>query len=127
MIEVNIKGVLYGIAAALPYMQQQQAGHVINVSSVYAATKFALRALSEGPRKEVKPYNIRTTIISPGAVATELPNSITEADVSARIHDFYSICLAPLWRIGAKFFTAEIFYWFPKTGSAKSWECWFPR
>jgi NADP-dependent 3-hydroxy acid dehydrogenase YdfG len=75
MIDVNIKGVLYGIAAALPHMQRQQAGHIINVSSVaghkvraggavYSATKHAVRALSEGLRQEVKPYNIRTTIIS---------------------------------------------------------------
>ena len=95
MIDVNIKGVLYGIAAALPYMKQQKAGHIINVSSVaghkvgpgsavYAATKHAVRALSEGLRQEVKPYNIRTTVISPGAVATELPNSVTEPDVAER-------------------------------------------
>jgi len=88
MIDVNLKGVLYGIAAALPHMQQQKSGHFINVSSVaghkvgpgfavYAATKHAVRALSEGLRQEVKPYNIRTTVISPGAVATELPNSVT--------------------------------------------------
>jgi NADP-dependent 3-hydroxy acid dehydrogenase YdfG len=92
-IDVNIKGVLYGIAAALPYMQQQQAGHIINVSSVaghkvgpgfavYAETKHAVRALSEGLRQEVKPYNIRTTVISPGAVATELPKGTTEPDVA---------------------------------------------
>jgi NADP-dependent 3-hydroxy acid dehydrogenase YdfG len=48
-----------------------------------------VRALSEGLRVEVKPYNIRTTIISPGAVATELPDSITEPDVADRIHTFY--------------------------------------
>ncbi len=100
MIDVNIKGVLYGIAAALPYMKQQQAGHIINVSSVgghkvtyagavYCATKHAVRALSEGLRQEVKPYNIRTTIISPGAVASELPDSITEPDISEKIHKFY--------------------------------------
>ncbi len=100
MIDVNIKGVLYGIAAALPYMKQQKSGHIINVSSVaghkvtpngavYCATKHAVRALSEGLRVEVKPYNIRTTIISPGAVATELPNSITERDVAENIHKFY--------------------------------------
>jgi NADP-dependent 3-hydroxy acid dehydrogenase YdfG len=99
-IDVNIKGVLYGIAAALPHMMQQKAGHIINVSSVaghkvragnavYAATKHAVRALSEGLRQEVKPYNIRTTVISPGAVATELPNSVTEADVAKSIHSFY--------------------------------------
>ena len=95
MIDVNIKGVLYGIAAALPHMQQQKAGHIINVSSVaghkvraggavYAATKHAVRALSEGLRQEVKPYNIRTTVISPGAVATELPNSVDRAGRRAR-------------------------------------------
>ncbi|NMM37156.1 MAG: SDR family oxidoreductase [Glaciimonas sp.] len=104
MIDVNIKGVLYGIAAALPYMQQQKAGHIINVSSVaghkvrpgsavYAATKHAVLALSEGLRLEVKPYNIRTTVISPGAVATELPNSITEADIADNVRKFYEIAI----------------------------------
>ena len=83
MIDVNIKGVLYGIAAALPYMKQQKSGHIINVSSVaghkiraggavYSATKTAVRVISEGLRQEVKAYNIRTTVISPGAVDTEL-------------------------------------------------------
>ena len=99
MIDVNIKGVLYGIAAALPYMKQQKAGHIINVSSVaghkvgpgsavYAATKHAVRALSEGLRQEVKPYNIRTTVISPGAIATELPDSITEPDIAENVRKF---------------------------------------
>ena len=100
MIDVNIKGVLYGIAAALPYMQRQKSGHFINVSSVaghkvgpgfavYAATKHAVRALSEGLRQEVKPYNIRTTIISPGAVATELPESTSEPDIAERVRKVY--------------------------------------
>jgi NADP-dependent 3-hydroxy acid dehydrogenase YdfG len=100
MIDVNLRGVLYGIAAALPHMTRQKSGHIINVSSVaghkvrpgsavYAATKAAVRMLSEGLRQEVKPYNIRTTIISPGAVATELPNSITEPDVAKGTKDFY--------------------------------------
>jgi NADP-dependent 3-hydroxy acid dehydrogenase YdfG len=99
-IDVNIKGVLYGIAAALPHMKAQKSGHIINVSSVaghlvrpggavYSATKHAVRVISEGLRQEVKPYNIRSTIISPGAVATELPDSITEPDVAAGIKDFY--------------------------------------
>jgi NADP-dependent 3-hydroxy acid dehydrogenase YdfG len=99
MIDVNLKGVLYGIAAALPYMKQQKAGHIINVSSVaghrvrpgsavYAATKTAVLVLSEGLRQEVKPYNIRTTVISPGALATELPNSITEPDVAENVRKF---------------------------------------
>lgn len=101
MIDVNIKGVLYGIAAALPRMQQQKAGHIVNVSSVaghkvtpsgtvYCATKHAVRAISEGLRQEVKPYNIRTTVISPGAVATELPSHITDEASAAGIQQFYS-------------------------------------
>lgn len=106
MIDVNIKGVLYGIAAALPHMQRQKAGHIINVSSVaghkvgpggavYSATKHAVRALSEGLRQEVKPWNIRSTIISPGALATELPGSATEADVAKRLQDFYAAYAIP--------------------------------
>jgi NADP-dependent 3-hydroxy acid dehydrogenase YdfG len=106
MIDVNIKGVLYGIAAALPYMKQQRAGHIINVSSVaghkvraggavYAATKHAVLALSEGLRQEVKPYNIRTTVISPGAIATELPNSVTEPDIAENFRKFYEDLAIP--------------------------------
>lgn len=104
MIDVNIKGVLYGIAAALPYMQKQKSGHIINVSSVaghkvrpasavYAATKHAVLALSEGLRQEVKPYNIRTTVISPGAIDTELPNSVTEADIADNVRKIYEIAI----------------------------------
>lgn len=106
MIDVNLKGVLYGIAAALPHMTRQKGGHIINVSSVaghkvrpgsavYAATKAAVRMLSEGLRMEVKPYNIRTTVISPGAVQSELPQSITEADVAKGIQDFYQAVAIP--------------------------------
>lgn len=93
MIDVNIKGVLWGIAAVLPHMKAQKSGHIINVSSVaghkvrqgsavYSATKHAVRVITEGLRQEVKPYNIRTTIISPGAVRTELLDSITEKDIA---------------------------------------------
>ncbi|MBK1613796.1 oxidoreductase [Rubrivivax gelatinosus] len=100
MVDVNLKGVLFGIAAALPHMQRQKSGHIINVSSVaghkvgangavYSATKYAVRALSEGLRQEVKPWNIRSTIISPGAVATELPGSATEADIAQGLYEFY--------------------------------------
>lgn len=100
MIDVNLKGVLYGIAAALPLMKVQKSGHIINVSSVaghkvrmggavYAATKTAVRIISEGLRQEVKPYNIRTTIISPGAVATELPQSVTEPDIAENLRKIY--------------------------------------
>ena len=104
MIDVNIKGVLYGIAAALPYMQRQKAGHIINVSSVaghkvrpggavYSATKHAVRVISEGLRQEVKPYNIRTTVISPGMVDTELPNSATEPDVAENMRKMYEFAV----------------------------------
>ena len=100
MIDVNIKGVLYGVAAVLPYMTKQKSGHIINVSSVaghkvgpggavYSATKYAVRVISEGLRQEVKPYDIRTTVISPGAVATELPTSATEPDVAQNLLKFY--------------------------------------
>lgn len=106
MIDVNIKGVLYGIAAALPHMKQQKGGHFINVSSVYGhklgpdatvycATKHAVRALSEGLRQEVKPYNIRTTIISPGAVATELLDHISEKEIQEQTKDFVSKIAVP--------------------------------
>jgi NADP-dependent 3-hydroxy acid dehydrogenase YdfG len=106
MIDVNIKGVLYGIAAALPHMKQQKSGHVINVSSVaghkirgggsvYSATKTAVRVISEGLRQEVKPYNIRTTIISPGAVDTELPDHITDPDAGTLIRKLYDDVAIP--------------------------------
>ncbi len=99
MIDVNLRGVLHGIAAALPYMKAQRSGHIINTASVaghkvfaasavYSATKFAVRALSEGLRQEVKPYNIRTTIISPGAVQTELLDHISDKDVQAANREY---------------------------------------
>lgn len=100
MVDVNLKGVLYGIAAALPHMQRQMSGQLINVASVaghkvmlngavYSATKHAVRALSEGLRQETKPWNIRTTIVSPGAVDTELKSSVTEPDIAQGMRDFY--------------------------------------
>lgn len=105
-IDVNIKGVLYGIAAALPHMKQQKSGQIINVASVaarivrpgsavYAATKSAVLMISEGLRQEVKPYGLRTTILSPGAVATELPNSITEPDIAGFIGKLYEEIAIP--------------------------------
>jgi NADP-dependent 3-hydroxy acid dehydrogenase YdfG len=99
MIDVNIKGVLYGIAAALPYMKERKSGHFINVSSVaghkifggsavYSATKSAVRVISEALRQEVTPYNIRTTIISPGAVKTELLEHISDINIQDANKDF---------------------------------------
>ena len=103
MIDVNIKGVLYGIAAVLPMMRQQKSGHIINVSSVaghkvfpgaavYCATKFAVRAISEGLRLESN-GEIRSTNISPGAVATELTSTISDADTAASINALYEIAI----------------------------------
>jgi NADP-dependent 3-hydroxy acid dehydrogenase YdfG len=99
-IDINIKGVLYGIAAALPHMKEQKSGQIISVSSVaghtinpggavYSATKYSVRVISEALRQEVKPYNIRTSVISPGAVDTELPGSITADDVASGVKQFY--------------------------------------
>ena len=104
MIDVNLRGTLYGIAAALPHMKAQQSGHIINVSSVaghkvrpgsavYAATKTGVRVISEGLRQEVKPYNIRTTVISPGALATELAESVTEPDIAENVRGAMEIAL----------------------------------
>lgn len=93
MVDVNIKGVLYGIAAVLPIMEEQKSGHILNVSSVaghqvmkgsavYSGTKYAVRAISDGLRQEIDPsHEIRVTIVSPGAVATELTDTITDDDV----------------------------------------------
>ena len=105
-IDVNIKGVLYGIAAVLPHMQGRKSGHIINVSSiaghkvvppgtVYCATKHAVRALSEGLRMEVTPYNIRSTIISPGAIDTELTDSIRDPEVAEGFKAFYAETAIP--------------------------------
>lgn len=103
MIDVNIKGVLYGIAAVLPIMRQQKSGHVINLSSVaghkvfpgsavYCATKYAVRAISEGLRLESN-GEIRSTNISPGAVATELTSTITDKDTAAGMTQLYAIAI----------------------------------
>ena len=103
-IDVNLKGTLYGISAALPHMMAQKSGHIINVSSVaghkvrpgsavYAATKTGVRVISEGLRMEVKPYNIRTTVLSPGALATDLADSVTEPDVAAGVREAMKMAL----------------------------------
>ncbi|MFZ0370395.1 MAG: SDR family oxidoreductase [Halobacillus sp.] len=92
MVDVNIKGVLFGIHASLPVMLEQDAGHIINVSSVaghevfpsstvYSATKYAVRALSMGMEKELSRSGVRVTNISPGAVDTELTDHITDGEV----------------------------------------------
>lgn len=100
MIDVNIKGVLHGIAAVLPSMTAQNSGHIINIASVaglkvftpigtvYSATKYAVRAISEGLRTEA-PAGVRTTIVSPGAVESELKHGSTDADAVAGVNAFY--------------------------------------
>ena len=105
MIDVNIKGVLYGIAAGLPIFQAQKSGHFINVAStgayrvvptgaVYCATKFAVRAISDGLRMEVGP-DIRVTTLSPGVVESELASTITDPDAAAAMVEFRANGLTP--------------------------------
>jgi NADP-dependent 3-hydroxy acid dehydrogenase YdfG len=103
MIDVNIKGVLYGIAAVLPIMKAQQSGQIINISSigghavsptaaVYCATKFAVGAISEGLRQEVG-GNIRVTVISPGVTESELANTISDESARKGIQEFRKLCI----------------------------------
>ncbi len=103
MIDVNIKGVLYNIAAVMPIMLQQESGHIINISSVaghkvfpggtvYCATKFAVKAISEGIRLE-SDGKIRSTNISPGAVDTELTNTISHDETAKNVDQLYSIAI----------------------------------
>jgi NADP-dependent 3-hydroxy acid dehydrogenase YdfG len=106
MIDVNIKGLLYGVAAVLPIMLKQKQGHIINMASVfgikvfapggtvYCATKSAVRALTEGLRLELHSENIRCTMISPGAVATELAESSSEEATRKNLREFYKTVMA---------------------------------
>ncbi|MCM3628316.1 SDR family oxidoreductase [Paenibacillus glycanilyticus] len=107
MIDVNIKGVLHGIAAVLPVMREQKSGHIINLSStsgyqvsatsaVYAATKFAVRAISEGLRlEESAASGIRSTVIAPGLTKTELFDSITSPEVKALASQIGDLGISP--------------------------------
>lgn len=108
MIDVNLKGTLYGIDAALPTMREQKAGHFINVASlsahqsgattgVYAATKFGVWAASEALRQEeaMAQSNIRVTVISPGAVDTELPQHASDEGVKEGLAGFYVALAIP--------------------------------
>src|SRR6266567_2977302 len=104
-IDVNIKGVLYGVAAALPQMPKQKSGHIINLASVlgikvfapggtvYSATKFAVRALTEGLRVELHAENIRCTMISPGAVASELQEGTSDQASAKVVKELYKIAI----------------------------------
>ncbi|WP_285424867.1 SDR family oxidoreductase [Pseudomonas sp. efr-133-TYG-103a] len=104
MVDVNIKGVLHGIAAVLPEFVERGAGHVINIASigalavsptaaVYCATKFAVRAISDGLRQE-RP-DIRVTCIHPGVVESELASTITDATASSAMASYRAIALQP--------------------------------
>lgn len=105
MIDVNLKGVLYGIAAALPIFQAQNSGHFVNITSVadrwigptatiYCATKHAVRVVSEGLRQEVS-SNIRVTIIAPGATESELPNTISDPEMKKAAIEQFRVDLLP--------------------------------
>ncbi|CAM4201825.1 SDR family oxidoreductase [Zobellia nedashkovskayae] len=99
MVDVNIKGVLNGVAAVLPTMIKNKGGNIINISSsaahkyfpggaVYCATKSAVKMFSEGLRQELAPkYGINVTSIEPGAVSTELTNTITDEDIKEMFKD----------------------------------------
>jgi len=104
MIDVNIRGVLHGIAAALPRMEARGQGHIINVSSVggfvvqptaavYAATKFAVRAISEGLRKESD--KIRCTCVYPGVVTSEVADSISDPVARERMQTYRKMAIEP--------------------------------
>lgn len=104
MIDVNIRGVLNGIAAVLPRFVAQRSGHVVNVASiaahfvmpsaaVYCATKYAVWAITEGLRQEHD--DIRTTIISPGVVETELGNDITDPQMASALTTWREKSLTP--------------------------------
>jgi len=103
MIDVNIRGVLHGIAAALPLMQRQRSGQFINIASigayavsptaaVYCATKYAVRAITEGLRQEVG-GDIRVTLVSPGVTESELAESISDEGARAAMNDFRRIAI----------------------------------
>jgi len=104
MIDVNIRGVLHGIAAVLPRMEARGHGHIVNVSSiggfvvqptaaVYAATKFAVRAISEGLRKESD--KIRCTCVYPGVVTSELANTISDPVARERMQSYRKMAIGP--------------------------------
>ncbi|WP_282339459.1 SDR family oxidoreductase [Pseudomonas sp. PS02288] len=103
MIDVNIRGVLHGIAAVLPSMQQRRSGQIINIASigayavsptaaVYCATKYAVRALSEGLRQEVG-GDVRVTVIAPGVTESELADSISDEGGRAEMREFRKIAI----------------------------------
>jgi NADP-dependent 3-hydroxy acid dehydrogenase YdfG len=105
MIDVNIRGVLHGIAAALPHFQKERAGQFVNVSSlggriairsaaVYCGTKFAVHAISEALRQEVG-GDIRVTVITPGVVESDLAETITDPAAKQMMNEFRRVAIKP--------------------------------
>ena len=104
MVDVNIKGVLWGIAAVLPTMNAQGSGHIVNIASigglqvsptaaVYCATKFAVRAISDGLRQEND--RIRVTSVCPGVVESELADSISDKTAREAMAKYRAVALQP--------------------------------
>jgi len=105
-IDVNVKGVLYGIAAVIPHMKQQGIGQIVSVASigayraypgaaVYCASKFAVWAICDALRQEEMDGDIRVTTISPGTTTSELANSITDKEAADAMVEFRSITIEP--------------------------------
>lgn len=112
MIDINLRGVLYGIDAALPIMRQQSSGQFINIASVaahavhagggvYSATKAGVWMISEALRQEevAAKSHVRVTVVSPGAVDTELVNHVTDPDTKKALTDFYAHISMPAQRV----------------------------
>lgn len=108
MVDINLKGTIYGVHAALPIMREQKSGHIINIGSVasyittpsnavYCATKFGVRALSDTLRQEeaAAGSNIRVTLIAPGAIDTELTEHTSDSETSAGVKEFYANTAIP--------------------------------
>lgn len=104
MVDVNVKGVLHGVAAALPVMQEQGSGQIVNVAStgghrvsptaaVYCATKFAVRAISDGLRQETD--RIRVTVVSPGVTTSELADTISDPTAREAMRAWRAVAIDP--------------------------------
>ncbi|MEN3156533.1 SDR family oxidoreductase [Priestia aryabhattai] len=105
MIDLNVKGVLYGVAAVLPHMKKQGSGQIINVGSiaghaigeghgVYSSTKYAVRAITESLRKEISvKHNIQAVLVSPGVIATEWQDKVTDKDVKAVLEGLNEVAI----------------------------------
>lgn len=105
MIDLNLKGTLYGIAAVLPHMKEQRKGQIINVGSidghavgeghgVYSSTKYAVKAITESLRKEMSlKYNIQASMVSPGVIATNWQDTVTDNDVKGVLDNLKEVAI----------------------------------